>query len=218
MSKMFTSGFTSILDDLGCDGYGVDVDAVFEAMNRNDPLRVAPEIKTITDQYYTVRFYGRNGVDGRPGAFVPHGGLIEALFNAAERSDVTKLGGYARDWWCRWIDMHVNLVLNRIYGANKPLLDSFLLLNDGAFDQLIKFAFEGEDHKDADKDFPMALLVAERNKGSELTKMEIANIRTKFYKRSQEDLDELKGQFIRELQDEWDQFSGLTTDEILSRE
>lgn len=216
MSKIFASGFTSILDDIGCDGYGVDVDAVFEAMKRNDPLHGAPEIETITKHYYSVHFYGRNGIDGYPGAFVPSGGLIEALFNAAKQSDVTKLGGYARDWWRRWIDAHVNLVLNRIYGANRPLIDNFLLLNDGAFDVLIKYAFGGADHAEADKDYPIALLVAERNKGSKLTPVEIANIRTKYYRRTPEELDELKQQLIREIKEEWEHFSSLTTDEILN--
>lgn len=207
MSKIFTSGFTSILDDIGCDGYGVDVDAVYEAMRRNDPLKGAPEIMTVKLLYER----------GVAGPFAQPGGMIETLFQTARKTDVTKIGVYAEFTPYRWVDTHVNLVLNRIYGANRPLLDNFLLLNDGAFDVLIKQAFGGADHADADKDYPMALLVAERNKGSELTSVEIANIRAKYYKRTPEELDELKQQLICEIKEEWERFSSLTTDEILNR-
>lgn len=206
MSKVFASGFTSILDDIGCDGYGVDVDAVYEAMRWNDPLKGAPEIMTVKLLYER----------GVAGPFAQAGGMIETLLQTARQTDVSKIGSYAWHLQYRWAEPHVNLVLNRIYGSERPLIDNFLLLNDGAFDVLIKQAFGGADHADADKDYPMALLVAERNKGSELTPVEIANIRAKYYKRTPEELDELKQQLICEIREEWERFSGLTTDEILN--
>lgn len=206
MSKIFTSGFTSILDDIGCDGYGVDVDAVYEAMRRNDPLSGAPEIMTVKLLYER----------GIAGPFAQPGGMIETLLQTARKTDVTKIGAYASNLQYRWADPHVNLVLNRIYGSNRPLLDNFLLLNDGAFDVLIKQAFGGADHANADKDYPMALLVAERNKRSALTSVEIASIRAKYYKQAPEELDELKQQLIHEIMEEWERFSGLTTEEILN--
>lgn len=205
MSKIFTSNFTSILDEIGCDGYGVDVDAVYEALRRNDPLSDAPEIMQIN------RLYERNVA----GPFAKPGGIIEVLFQALRDGGCSKFSAYTWLLPYRWVDTHANLVLNRLYGSDCPLLDNFLLLNDGAFDDLIKRVFGGAEHPDADKDYPIALLVAEEKKGSELTEIEIANIRAKFYKRTPEELDELKQQFIREIKDEWERFSNLTTDDIL---
>lgn len=216
MSKIFASCFTSILDEIGCEGYGVDVDAVFDAMRRNDPLINTKEHTIIQKQYYDVRLtkWKSTFLKGR---YMPTGGIIEALFDLNNDLHFESHASYAEYWYARWVDAHVNLVLNRIYGAQKPLIDNFLLLNDGAFDYMIKVAFGGENHNDADRDFQIALSVDERNKGRKLTEVEIELLKTKYYQRSQDELDALKQRLISEILNEWEQFSALTTDEILNR-
>lgn len=217
MSKIFTSGFASILDDLGCDGYGIDADRVLASLNNSDPLVDAKEAKIITSQYYQ-----RTGMIGNlqyhKGRLFPTGGYIEVLFDAVTERYKTVYSSYEMSWHERWVKAHVNLILNRIYGTSRPEIDNFLLLNDGALEHIITLIFGGKETIDAEQAYSVAMMVSSRNKGDKLTEVETNLIRSHFFNLSHDELQQIKDTLIREIRAEWEMFSNLSTEEILGKE
>lgn len=217
MSKIFTSGFASILDDLGCDGYGVDVDRVLASLNSGDPLQDAKETEIITSQYYWCT--GRIGdLRYHKGKRFPIGGYIEALFDAVTAKYKSSYSLYEISWYERWVQAHVNLILNRIYGTSKPEIDNFLLLNDGALEHIISLIFGGKETIDAEQAYSVAMMASSRNMGDKLTEVETNLIRARFFKLSRDELQQIKDTLIREIRAEWEMFSNLSTEEILGKE
>ena len=217
MSKIFTSGFASILDDLGCDGYSIDADRVLASLNNGDPLEDAKEAEIITSQYY--RFTGAIGsMRSHKGKRFPTGGYIEVLFDTVAAKSTPACSSYEHFWYERWVNAHVNLVLNRIYGTNRPEIDNFLLLNDGALEHIITLIFGGKETIDAEQAYSVAMMVASRNKGDKLTEVETNLIRARFFKLSRDELQQIKDTLIREIRAEWEMFSNLSTEEILGEE
>ncbi len=213
MTKLFTSRLTEILNDLGCDGYYIDKDAIMRSLCTRDPTSEAKERDKITKRYYYV-----TGKVGKrvyhKGDLFPRRGFIEALFDYARKANA-KLTTYESSWYCRWVDAHVNLILNRIYGSNKPEIDSFVMLNSGALDQLIIKLFGGvATHNDVEN-FRVALEVARNNIGDDLTKAEMALIHAKYFESTDDYLMMIKSELMNEIMTEWNAFENMDMDELL---
>ena len=213
MTKLFTSRLTEILNDLGCDGYFIDKDIIMQSLNATDPTKDAKERDQIVKQYYYCsgkigkRIYHKGGL-------FPRRGFIEALFDYARKANA-KLTTYESSWYCRWVDAHVNLILNRIYGSNKPEIDSFVMLNSGALDQLIIKLFGGvATHNDVEN-FRVALEVARNNIGDDLTNAEIALIHAKYFESTDDYLMMIKSELMNEIMTEWNAFENIDMDELL---
>ena len=216
MTKLFTSRLTEILNDLGCDGYFIDKDLIMQSLNTIDPTKDAKERDQIVKQYYYCsgkigkRIYHKGGL-------FPRRGFLEILFDYVHKANQCTTV-YEGSWDCRWVDAHVNLILNRIYGTNKPEIDSFILLNSGALDQLIIKVFGGKETRDDEANFTVALAVAQSNLGEQLTCAEKELIRSTYFKRTDDELMQIKNALVNEIMQEWDAFSKISMDDLLNKE